>query len=1236
MLEKLRRELSPFNTADLLKKTGALHLDPRNASRAFSLDALAHLVSAQEFRPTAPVISQIRFKNLMRDCLGGHSRPGSFDDPFPQLFIEEILFHQGPYMVFPGPTAGDQDILRWLLRAADLLCSSGQPGSFSGEMRAAAALCLSVSNDIACKAGLKRGQQPQGDRGDDIAVPDARGFEQGGAAVAFSLPEIAQIVPEDVVPLPQTLVPLCTEPGTHDWVSYSSKWRWLHYKPFVKMGDNLLVPNPSLFVTALRQRILYLALEHNMMEDLVEQFCAVVWADIKDSLGFLGSRSIAFPLPKPLPTHCQEGVFSLDTDKLLYVQLVTDDLHDFTGTFDPKQTGTNPTEVRIGERTAYAVSHLKSRAPLCERVLVLTIIQDVGREIDVEWGQVPVDSLGLTMNASDLRSIALDSQDPLELWKYARSRQRIWETTKIVGTDSLDEYALYRSLERSFYATDERPNLLVASGFGPEFRRRVSQKRDIHIVPSIRMGRLTEVWALHDASIPISVPVDPSGSQKALVVEGDLPMPVWVVGPEHTEEGLEDITRNLIELVAHWLWQFQSHLAPILAHLTNHRGTYVIRLELSNPMQWAQEITRDGPTQPNASDLLLSHTRYATEVEISVHPGLYALLQGPDNRGERQLFGELFRIFREASSPDTQSMTTFAEADIQAAIDSVIPLGPKKKIIVLPLDSDFDLEVERLPRLRLVQESEFEEIRDGTGRYLQAKGRSAGVLESVEDRCAVLNEAVKYCVSELEKLIAALNATELLPALIAHQETHVRENRIRPFADPVRLAWSENQEALLETLVAKNDAQGKASTANRFLIEYSAAQPPHGTKPFSLEVYDRLLALAHEIVNWGRLSDLIQYGLTHVAIEILPSGRLGFDEETSKKSLDAYMSVHMKGFVREEQSTFASQWHNGKQGRDSSDSLVAALDKVFPDEFGLTFSQLRQLLKCVYELGDMQAGPVKRLRQDEMELALCQSLGWERVWVQALIKKMSLVPRTSFWNPKDAHKTDVYPWKFNRSLSFLRRPIVQITIDDEPWLTWGNRYLVQAIAYLIDLYLTGRFRAKSQGLKQWIGQRKQREAKVFEEKVGQRIAAISGVCPQVGVKKVGRKRIQANGNDLGDIDVLGIVPKARIVLAIECKDFSFARTPSEMQNQMVELVNGTHNKKAVATKHLARVQWLEDNLDEVLQQFKLKKKGGWKVKPVLVSDSELYALYLKRLAFPFWSMETLGKMTQRDILKKLH
>jgi hypothetical protein len=131
--------------------------------------------------------------------------------------------------------------------------------------------------------------------------------------------------------------PLSVDLGNVDWTTYSFEFGQLHHAPFVKSGDKYIVPVPSLLLTALRHRILCIAQEYGVLAELVDSYRALIWTEIKELLGYWESRQIPVEIPNPEPSTFVEGIFSLDSDKALYVQLGTDPLDDFTEGYEPSQ-----------------------------------------------------------------------------------------------------------------------------------------------------------------------------------------------------------------------------------------------------------------------------------------------------------------------------------------------------------------------------------------------------------------------------------------------------------------------------------------------------------------------------------------------------------------------------------------------------------------------------------------------------------------------------------------------------------------------------------------------------------------------------------------------------------------------------------------------------------------------------------------------------------------------------------
>jgi hypothetical protein len=1239
MLDELKEHLSKFSVADLLAKVGALHLASGNASRAISLDALAHLIAAQVEPPDAPNISRNRLKGFLKTYLSRNSEPGMADDPATQMFTEELLFSGGSYIVFPGPSASEQDALRWLLRAAVLRNPPLGPKEFRDEVSRAAILCLSVSNRIAQKAGIKRGEIPKGYKGDEIIIPDSAQLNKGIDAVTFSRGELLQIVHGETF-FASTIDPLSVAIGSVDWTTYSFEFGQLHHTPFVKAGDRYIVPVPSLLLVALRHRILCIAQSYGVLSELVESYRGLVWTEVEELLGHLDSHQIPIKLPDPAPTNFMEGLFTLDSDKALYVQLATDGLSDFAGGYEPSQWDVKDLNKELEGRAGEIVRHLSKRTPSPERVLILTILQPIGRAFVAGFGDPPGNSLWLAMSASDLRTIILvEASDPLVLWKYARAHHHIRDTVRVIAADVLDEYEMYRVSQHSYYFSDKRqPDwLAIAPGDGLEMRKKVVEELGPHGVPSFHAGYLVEVWACLGSGIPIYTPPSQLGKQIALVVEGELPIPVWVIGPDGLEGQLREFMAQLVETLAYWLWQFQPLLAPALVVVAKNRSTFVIEVNLDDSAQWNQALGGSMVEQRENEAIISSMEQTGEGMRITLPPSLLTRLYKADNRGERELIQELLLHLRSSLQADYPEIgETLSDPKIQEAINAIAPLGEKKKLILLPLDRRRELDPTDLPKFRPVHEADYAELLDGIGEYLRARGWKEGDIPK-EKRNDVLNQAVGYLYSKLEEFVATLDRSELLPTLIAYQETSIREVFGRRFTIPTRLACFGQREELVKKLMKEIPAADEANLANRFLIEYVAARPPSGSRHPSLEIRDKLMALALEIINWGMLSDTVHFGLANVDLSVLPSERLGYDHEAVLRAQRTFMSNHLGGFISETQRTFASHWAD--LPKDDTRAVpppeADELDQAFAGEYGLTLTEITSLMADVYTVGTRQEGPVKRLPTRELITELSQSLGWEARKVELGINLLTISPRPDFINPPDA-KEKAYPWRFNRAWSHLRRPLVRTGCEPGSVTWWGNRHVIHALRYLTQLCLGGRLKANSARLKQVIGRWREQEAKAFEESVARIITEMTGVPAKVRLKKVGKCRLVMGGQDLGDIDVLAVIPEQHVLLPIECKDLALARTPAEIQHQLEELVHGSSDKSSTIEKHLVRTQWVKDNLDEVLGRcFSIQRKGKWKVKPILVSDSELHAPHITSIPFPVFSIETLKKMSVRELTQNM-
>ena len=406
MLEELRVRLSVFDNSDLLKKIGALNLLPLNASRRVSLDALAHLVAAQPYDSNAPTIARPKLESLVRKYLAPESEPGRTDDPAPELFTEEITFPNGPFVVFTGTLLNSHEILAWLLKAALGKTPILEYNPFQEELTRATLLCLSVSNAIARRNGIDRGVPPQFDSSREIIIPAMNVIKQGADAVTFSRSELIHLAVEEEH-FDETMDPLTLNIGEVDWEGYTFEFGQLHHRPFVRVGNNYVVSDPSWLLSGLLHRIYCIALRHGKLRELATAYRGVVWSEIESILRISSASTSSIALPHPKPKGFAEGLFTLDFDKLVYVQLATDDRMDFVGGYEPSNWNVNLLQEKLGRRCKEVVQHISDAGISTDRILTLTILESTGRTLIIGFEDPPFESLHIAMPASSFKAMCI-------------------------------------------------------------------------------------------------------------------------------------------------------------------------------------------------------------------------------------------------------------------------------------------------------------------------------------------------------------------------------------------------------------------------------------------------------------------------------------------------------------------------------------------------------------------------------------------------------------------------------------------------------------------------------------------------------------------------------------------------------------------------------------------------------------------------------------------------------------
>ena len=770
--------------------------------------------------------------------------------------------------------------------------------------------------------------------------------------------------------------------------------------------------------------------------------------------------------------------------------------------------------------------------------------------------------------------------------------------------------------------------MLIGPGSAGDARREAVRQRDPHGVPSDTPDSVIEVTCLYGPEVPIYVPFYVDQEGLALLVER-LPVPVWIVGPKSQEiiPELRSGYFQIAETIAYWLWQCSPWLRDLSLDWGAKDKPLRFEIHLKEDEDWSQAPSSPPPSIPESMHFTVSELSRTVRFEFSA--AAMAHLSGSDNSGERELVRLLLSSAATLLAPGRE-----LTGSINEAMDAYAPIGLKKKLLVFDISQNPLLDPTDLPDHRKVQEYQSDALSDEIATFLRANGRKAGTVPGPE-RVKLINEVVEFLYSRLVRLIQAIRGDELVSFLIIQHEAVIRRMFFDRLTMPTRVACFGRTSNVTKEVAAELADVYTASTAIRFLIEYVATRPPLGMRPMSLELFDELLAVSTSIINWGFESDYLQFGILDVELAIVPSGRLGASREEFRAARDAFLEVHASGQIGRATAWFPVHWRSpapNATGEGDGDGRWDSLVSAVGAETGFTLNEWMDAYGEIWNIGSQQNESVKQLEQAELVRRVATQVGWREHRVSELVRLLSLTARDDFLTPAAPYsQIDVYPWRFGRPLSYIRRPLILLPADGGfEMLQWGNRHLLHSAVYFSGLFLNGRYKATSRELKELNGRLNKRRGDEFNERAASVYQSIPSLRRQVPSAKDQRQTARIKGSAWRHRRIGG-GPKASPSPSSGVQHLASGRAPHQLANEPQSLFKGTESKKSKVDKLLARTEWVRQNLNNVLDELGLPPNRLWTVEPLVVVDEEVFSPHLHTSPVPVVSLRQLrDAMTHLD------
>jgi len=304
-------------------------------------------------------------------------------------------------------------------------------------------------------------------------------------------------------------------------------------------------------------------------------------------------------------------------------------------------------------------------------------------------------------------------------------------------------------------------------------------------------------------------------------------------------------------------------------------------------------------------------------------------------------------------------------------------------------------------------------------------------------------------------------------------------------------------------------------------------------------------------------------------------------------------------------------------------------ETAFKAEFGVTMTRIVEFHRCLTLLGFRQKTAVPHLRLSEFKSKLEDVLGWSSTEIDSATKLFSLVPRGKWEKAPDGFdvKKDIWPWRYNRRLSYVRRPlIIGPEPKDDPMVFWGPRHTEEASKQLLALVTRGRYKLcehSSKEMKTLIGRIRDEAGKAFTNEVEKWFDENTDWQVESEVP-IGPGEALNSQNDLGDIDILAIDRINKRIFSIECKNVNYGRNSREIANEIERLMGGKEVSDSWIKKHFKRSEWLRNNIGILSSVYNLQSES-FKVRSFFLTAEELPATYVRDMPLPFVSFTHLRR-----------
>lgn len=1168
---KIKAYLGIHYVEPLLDYLIALQLNPSNHGKNLRLEHISQLIVSSigrgSQRPDLKTFKQLIDEEYPYDVM---------EDIPTNMYFETVLFHGGNHILFPGLSTHCSELFRAMTESIyrDVSIFSD---SFKDEIYQGVTLMLELGTAIARRAGLTKIRMERGNDHPREIISEPL-ISQSYAMTREMLTYLFKVKGIDESVLDSFLL----KKNETDILTSDADRNPILYRPIVELEGNYYFLGILNQGCAINNYILKTAVKYNCIGELVRMTHDTVWNRIGMScINIMHWGAMKFDGFLNEDKHYKECLFRIDINWVVYLCYASDTENDVS--IDGTGSGVC---WNIDDRLKKTLVSIKSNDKTKGfHVLNLVLYTSMGESFALMMNNQPNSDYLLQFSAFDfLQLIQTEKWDSMSLVRYARTKE--FTPSLLYGINQpLDCYSLYKRKGESYYMSDKaKPDMLqIEPNEGCELIHESKKKLDFHGTP-IRIDdrRIAYIPVQRDMNYAaIYKPLDTL--LKAKCCES-FSVPIWVRCPQDEVEGENpsSITDTVITAIAYWVDRLRPAICDKVA--ASYKGPIEIDLEFPDDTLSEKYMHYDLTKPFGIGNGMMTVSKKETGVEVSFDNDYLRGFMGASNAQERDMMKGIISV-----------MLTINKEYIQNILDELMPLGPAKMILMLeasnnPISNPFWLN----PPI-YIHEASSQLLLDFFPKWMEKRGYDIKEkLSNIAQKDEFLHHGVDVLLERIYSLTDKFDSHTLLIHLVSNYETLLFQREHDKMIFPAQILCFGDNEDKRKEIFDTDRRLTEAGIATRAMIEYvSATQGENGKEQAGVDDIEWLMTIMSEVIHVGGICDAIHLGVSDHTIEKLDSGRYGIYDDDFNDSVFSFASARTEETVNNQVDDYEQTMENlanlKPQKGGKRDAVFDEIDDAFKSDWGVSYTAIFQVLYSCYKLAMKKNHSVVEIDEKEFETSLikiCSELSEDSI-KKALVH-LALEKRGAYLTaPEGMDSKEIFPWIYNRELSYLRRPIIRwLRTDGGVNIVYGVRSCLLAGIQLSDLLHSGRLKFVGKKLGKLLGKFESEKGRAFNEVVRDWLRQNTTLrvwSHDVSIKPKGNL---VATEDLGDIDVLAYDSVKNVVYLIECKNTNTAKNVREMKKEMDDYLGRGDNpekdkKKALVLKHLRRHKWVNDNINQV-------------------------------------------------------